>query len=113
MPEVAARNSYVPGDPVGDGPAFVGRIDVLRSVLRVLRHDRQNAIVLFGQRRIGKTSILQRLKVWLPRKVDFFPVQFDFADKAALQWGACSWDRRYRRTPAASPCTCLAWSRSR
>ena len=54
-------NPYVAGNPVGDSPAFVGRADVLREVLRVLRRMQDNAIVLFGQRRIGKTSILEHL----------------------------------------------------
>ena len=56
-------NPYVAGNPVGDSPAFVGRADVLRQVLRVLRRAQDNAIVLYGQRRIGKTSILQHLAV--------------------------------------------------
>ena len=30
-------NPYVAGNPVGDSPAFIGRADVLREVLRVLR----------------------------------------------------------------------------
>ena len=52
-------NPYVAGNPVGDSPAFIGRADVLCEVLRVLRRFQDNAIVLYGQRRIGKTSILQ------------------------------------------------------
>ncbi len=51
-------NPYVAGNPVGDSPAFAGRADVLREVLRILRRPQDNAIVLYGQRRIGKTSIL-------------------------------------------------------
>jgi AAA+ ATPase superfamily predicted ATPase len=50
-------NPYVAGNPVGDSPAFVRRADVLREVLRVLRRSQDNAIVLYGQRRIGKASI--------------------------------------------------------
>jgi len=30
-------NPYVAGNPVGDSPAFIGRADVLREVVRVLR----------------------------------------------------------------------------
>jgi alpha-glucoside transport system substrate-binding protein len=81
------RNPYVAGNPVGDSPAFIGRADVLRAVLRILRHDQQNAIVLYGQRRIGKTSILQHLKVRLPQEGPYFPVYFDLQDKAALPLG--------------------------
>ncbi len=49
-------NPYVSGNPVGDSPAFVGRTDVLRAVLRVLRRPRDNAVVPFGQRRIGRSG---------------------------------------------------------
>ncbi len=60
-------NPYVAGNPVGDSPAFIGRADVLREVLRVLRRPQDNAIVLYGQRRIGKTSILQHLAARFPK----------------------------------------------
>jgi hypothetical protein len=46
-------NPYVAGNPVGDSPAFIGRADVLREVVRVLRRSQDNAIVLSGQRRKG------------------------------------------------------------
>jgi len=46
-------NPYIAGNPVGDSPAFVGRVDVLREVLRVLRRPQDNAIVLYGQRRFS------------------------------------------------------------
>jgi hypothetical protein len=81
------RNPYVAGNPVGDSPAFVGRDDVLRAVLRILRHERQNAIVLYGQRRIGKTSILQQLATRLPEEGPYCPVYFDLQDKAAWPLG--------------------------
>ena len=70
-------NPYIAGDPVGKTPAFVGRADVLREVLRVLRHLHQNAIVLYGQRRIGKTSVLQWLEKHLPNEGPYHPVYLD------------------------------------
>ncbi len=78
----APLNPYVAGNPVGDSPAFVGRNDVLREVLRVLRRPKDNALVLYGQRRIGKTSILEHLATWLPREGPYKPVYFDLQDKA-------------------------------
>lgn len=81
---IGPRNPYIAGNPVGDSAAFVGRTDVLRAVLRVLRHEEQNAIVLYGQRRIGKTSVLQHLKTHLPKEGPYRPVYFDLQDKAAL-----------------------------
>jgi len=80
-------NPYVAGNPVGDSPAFVGRADVLREVLRTLRRPQDNAIVLYGQRRIGKTSILQHLAAWLSRKGPYRLVYFDLQDKAAWPLG--------------------------
>jgi len=75
-------NPYIAGNPVGDSPAFVGRADVLREVLRILRRSQDNAIVLYGQRRIGKTSILLHLAAWLSRRGPYRPIYFDLQDKA-------------------------------
>lgn len=77
-------NPYIAGNPVGGSGAFVGRADVLRSVLRVLKNPNENAIVLFGQRRIGKTSVLQELERRLPQEGPYRPFYFDLQDKAAL-----------------------------
>jgi len=60
---------------------------VLREVLRVLRRSQDNAIVLYGQRRIGKTSILQHLVAWLPREGPYRPVYFDLEYKAEWPLG--------------------------
>ena len=80
-------NPYVAGNPVGNSPAFIGRADVLREVVRVLRRPQDNAIVLYGQRRIGKTSILQHLAAQLPKEGPYRPVYFDLQDKAAKPLG--------------------------
>lgn len=77
-------NPYIAGNPVGDSPAFIGRTDVVRAVVRVLRRPQDNAIVLYGQRRIGKTSILQNLQLRLPEQGPYHPVYFDLQDKADL-----------------------------
>ncbi len=75
-------NPYVTGGVVGNSPAFVGRDDVLGEVLRVLVHPQNNAIVLYGQRRIGKTSVLRELEVRLLKQRDYIPIYFDLQDKA-------------------------------
>lgn len=80
-------NPYIAGNPVGNTPAFVGREDVLRETLRVLASPSQNAITLYGQRRIGKTSILQYLAARLPEEGNYRAVYFDLMDKAALPLG--------------------------
>ena len=77
-----ALNPYITGNPVGNSPAFVGRADVLRTVLSLLRRPQDNAILLFGQRRIGKTSILQHLEARLRDEGQYIPVYFDLQYKA-------------------------------
>jgi predicted AAA+ superfamily ATPase len=61
-------NPYIIGDPVGNSPIFVGRDNILREVLKVLGNSHQNAITLYGQRRVGKTSMLQFLQLRLPQE---------------------------------------------
>lgn len=98
-------NPYIAGEPVGRTPAFVGREDVLREVLHILRHPVHNAITLFGQRRIGKTSILQWLEVHLPAQGPYVPVYFDLMGwtdrplRAVLQGLAEAVARVLGRTP--------------
>ncbi len=75
------QKPYIAGNAVGGGERFVGRNDVLRKVLSKLRPADENAIVLFGQRRIGKTSILQELKAKLPEQGNYLPIYFDLQDK--------------------------------
>lgn len=84
---MSPENPYVTGNAVGNSPAFVGRADVLEEVLRVLSHSTNNAIVLYGQRRIGKTSVLKELEAKLPQKGDYIPVFFDLQDKAQKTLG--------------------------
>jgi AAA+ ATPase superfamily predicted ATPase len=60
------RPINIAGKPVGDTGAFVGRDDILDEVVQMLHNPNENAIALYGQRRIGKTSVLQYLKNQLP-----------------------------------------------
>lgn len=59
------KNVYLgySGLPV-EGPTFVGRADVLRQLERLWTGADQNwaAIFLYGQRRMGKTSVLRNLQ---------------------------------------------------
>lgn len=73
-------NPYVIGNVVGNSPAFVGREDVLQTVESLLTNLHHNAIVLYGQRRIGKTSILKQLEAQLER-AGYLPIFFDLQDK--------------------------------
>jgi tetratricopeptide (TPR) repeat protein len=77
-------NPYITGNPVGQGEAFIGRTDILKTVLNILHNPNETGMILYGQRRIGKTSVLQRLANNLSRRNQFVPIYFDLQDKAAL-----------------------------
>jgi hypothetical protein len=79
----SAINPYIAGTALGGECGFFGRQDILREVERTLTSPDQNALVLFGQRRIGKTSILLQLERRLPSP-PFVPVYFDLMYKARL-----------------------------
>jgi hypothetical protein len=59
-------NPYVAGAPLRGEQGFFGRQDTLDWVARELRNPATNALVLFGQRRIGKTTLLLQLQRTLP-----------------------------------------------
>ena len=77
----APRNPYIAGKALKDARGFWGRDDVFRVVQAELEQTERNAIVLFGQRRIGKTSILLNLQSRLPSP-PFKAVYFDLMDRA-------------------------------
>ena len=74
------KNPYIAGPTVDNTPAFIGRENILGNVLNILCHEGQNAIVLHGQRRIGKTSLLHELKARLSTDI-YYPIFFDLLDK--------------------------------
>jgi len=77
-------NPYITDNPVGTHTTFIERTHILREIMLVLRHAKKNALVLYGQRCIGKTSLLQHLKTYLPTQGDYYPIYFDLQDKASL-----------------------------
>jgi tetratricopeptide (TPR) repeat protein len=81
---VVVSNPYIAGNPVRGDTFFVGRADILRDVLDLLRNPNASAIVLYGQRRIGKTSILFELEQQLAESGEYLPVYFDLHDKSDL-----------------------------
>ena len=74
-------NPYVAG-----ARGFFGRQDTLDWVARGLRNPVTNSLVLFGQRRIGKTTLLLQLRRTLPADA-FLPIYFDLQDQAARPLG--------------------------
>jgi tetratricopeptide (TPR) repeat protein len=79
MPRIP--NPYITGRPVS-GRDFYGREDIFRFVQNTFSSPEQNVIVLWGQRRMGKTSVLHELSSRL--SPEFHPIYFDLLDKA--QW---------------------------
>lgn len=57
------RNPYVTGTALpGNSPVFFGRVQILREILSVLRRpDKPGCVSLLGERRIGKSSLLNQV----------------------------------------------------
>ncbi len=69
-------NPYIAGAPVVEARMFFGREDVFEWIRNSLTGKYSDHIlVLHGQRRVGKTSVLKQLGNFLPEK--YIPVFFD------------------------------------
>jgi tetratricopeptide (TPR) repeat protein len=79
------RNPYIAGRSLSQ-QGFYGREKTFQLVETELASPERNAIVLFGQRRIGKTSILRQLQRRLAA-LPFLPVYFDLMDRARRPLG--------------------------
>ncbi|MBL7064530.1 MAG: tetratricopeptide repeat protein [Anaerolineae bacterium] len=80
-------NPYIASAPLRGERGFFGRQDTLDWVARGLRNPATKALVLFGQRRIGKTALLLQLERRLPGNA-FLPVYFDLQDQATRPLGS-------------------------
>ena len=71
-------NPYIAGAPVFSSSMFYGRHDLVKQILNTLHN---NSMMICGERRIGKTSFLHRLKTMLHEiqdpEFDFYPVMID------------------------------------
>ena len=71
-------NPYVAGAPVLDEELFVGRQNLINRILQTVHN---NSLLVYGERRIGKTSLLHQLKRRLELlndpEYDFLPVYVD------------------------------------
>jgi len=69
-------NPYVAGTPLQiDSPLFFGREDVVAAIQENLTAGHRNNLVLIGQRRTGKTSLLKQLPAQLGD--EYLPVYID------------------------------------
>lgn len=76
-------NPYIAGPPLESRNGFFNRQEILKEVEQTLRSPERNSVILYGQRRIGKTSLLLHLERELPNP-PFFTIYFDLAGKAML-----------------------------
>jgi CheY-like chemotaxis protein/tetratricopeptide (TPR) repeat protein len=76
-----AVNPYTIGIPLGGETGFYGREDIWKEVQKLSNNPRLNTLVLYGQRRIGKTSLLLQLQRWLREGTTCLPLYFDLQDK--------------------------------
>jgi hypothetical protein len=71
-------NPYISGEPVRQPDMFFGRDDLLRKIVNALH---QNSIMIHGERRMGKTTLLYQLGQALREADDpewvFIPVSVD------------------------------------
>lgn len=79
------RNPYIAGNPINLERAtlFKGRLDLAQEIVALLRHRGNPTVVLYGPRRMGKTSFLLQLPRLLPS--DYLPVFLDMQQGGAQQ----------------------------
>lgn len=82
-----AYNPYISGEPVRRDDMFFGRRDLVQRIVDTLHN---NSIMIYGERRIGKTSLLLQL-VTVLREVDdddywFVPIYVDLEGTSQEQF---------------------------
>ncbi len=79
------RNPYIIGRPIDEPKLFFGREDVFYFIEDNLI-QKSKVILLHGQRRIGKTSVLQQIPRFFEEKEiqEFLFINFDLQDKGSL-----------------------------
>jgi hypothetical protein len=81
FPSHHSRNPFNTGSPAR-GEGFFNRQDILGDVISFLRKSAQFNFLIWGQRRIGKTSLLRRLQDGPDLDDLAYPVYFNLQDKA-------------------------------
>jgi tetratricopeptide (TPR) repeat protein len=88
MSEIA--NPYIAGAPVVESSMFFGREDVFKWIERSLAGKYVNHIlVLHGQRRVGKTSVLKQIPNFLPKH--YIQVFFDLQGRTSTSLDRFLW----------------------
>ncbi|MCX6583603.1 MAG: ATP-binding protein [Candidatus Aminicenantes bacterium] len=79
-----SRNPFNHGSPV-KGEEFFGRQEIIDNILLFLRKENEYNFTVFGQRRIGKTSLLRKIQDVANKVNHTYPVYFNLQDKARAQ----------------------------
>ncbi len=77
-----STNPYRVGGPVGGTPSFVGRQDLLGPLQSMLADEQRHALLLWGQRRMGKSSVLQHLQSQLQAENHWLIIDLDWQSRA-------------------------------
>ncbi|MCP5106913.1 MAG: hypothetical protein GY950_26245, partial [bacterium] len=79
-----SRNPFNHGSPV-KGEEFFGRQEIIDDILSFLRKENEFNFTVFGQRRIGKTSLLRNIQDTASNVEFTCAVYFNLQDKARAQ----------------------------
>jgi len=82
-----SSNPYVIGVPLTGKTGFYGRRELFVFIENILKAQRQNVVMLFGQRRIGKTSLLHQIALKYKTEGNVFSVYFDLQGKEEKSLG--------------------------
>lgn len=80
------RNPYIFGNPISERELLFGREQLFDIINDALVHQKQKVILLQGQPRIGKSSVILQIDNFISQK-DFAFISFDLQDKGDLELG--------------------------
>lgn len=80
---LSRHNPYVIGPPVRNQAMFFGREELFQFIADNLRKH-ASVILLHGQRRIGKSSVLRQIPAFVGMEDEFFFFRYDLQDQARL-----------------------------
>jgi tetratricopeptide (TPR) repeat protein len=78
------KNPYIVASSKNNGQGLINRTEIITEVIRLLTQADQNTLFLYGQRQIGKTSLLRALAAHLAKDARYQTVYFDLQGKATL-----------------------------
>ncbi|MCU0289612.1 MAG: AAA-like domain-containing protein [Acidobacteria bacterium] len=84
IPITRSRNPFNHGSPVKD-EEFFGRQEIIDNILSFLSKENEFNFTIFGQRRMGKTSLLRKIQEVANKVNHTYPVYFNLQDKARTQ----------------------------